>query len=494
MRKSLLLSIILVIKSLSYGQHWYGLSQSNYQGVNAFYTNTAQSVSSPFKLSFNGFATGLHFQNDYLTYKLPFTFTEWATGNVPTQYKNNNGNVAFQTDWFQENLDGSKKNMNLFSETRGPGVSFNYDRKFSFGIFTKTVVGLQVHNVDEKLARVFRHGLDSSGGNIIYNPPSQIQFGEEYGDNSMHANLNAYNEIGIGMGAVLFKNTYTTFSVGANVKYLMGMGTAYLKNNGTTFKVNGYDSINIGKTDAEYGYATPGYFQNLNSLNFLNGTPSGSGLGFDFSAYLEMKKPAGRVGRTVGEKDVEYFFRGGISILDIGGITYNENVNARKISNETNKTYVPGIAFAEAWNAGFESGLKYTDSISSELFTVEEINEIRTTLPTAIALQGDLKIISGLFIGIQAIQSFKSKESIGLRRPSSVVAIPRFEKKGFEIAIPLSLHNDYQNGSIGFFVRLGPFFFGSDNVIGSINRSSFNSFNYYAGLSYGVGNSRKNFK
>ncbi|MCO6494124.1 MAG: hypothetical protein J5I91_00385 [Bacteroidetes bacterium] len=481
---------ILTFSSASLSaQNWTGINQSNYNGANAFYYNTAMATSSPFMVSANGFAMGMNFDNNYLTYKLPFTMSQWVRGTVPSRYKDSEGRVAFQSDWFEETLDGKVKNFDFNIENRGPGAMYNYDRKFAFGFFSRTRIGLQGFGISEDLARIFRYGLDSSKS-VIFDPPNEIKFGDEISDNSFSVNINSFSEIGIGGAAAIINSQYIKFSVGANVKYLMGMGTGYVKNNGTTFKVSGYDSINFGKMDFEYGYVQPDFFSNLNSINYMNGKPAGSGFGFDLSAYVELKKPNHKIGSYVEIPDVEYFFRGGISLQDIGSIKYTEGVIARSIQNSSPKTWVPGIEFAQAWSTGLGGGMHYMDSLTRTMFQVTEINEITATLPTTLMLHGDLKIISKFYIGAQIIQSLRGRQSVSFRKPSSITLVPRFEIKGVEVSVPMSLYNDYKNANLGAFLRLGPFFFGTDNLVTSISRSSFKGFNYYFGISYGFGNSK----
>ncbi|MCO5253454.1 MAG: hypothetical protein LC109_11260 [Bacteroidia bacterium] len=489
MRLVAIVFLLSFFNSHLYAQSWSGMNQSNYNGANAFYSNTAMAVSSPFMVSVNGFSMGMNFENNYLTYKLPFSMTQWVRGTVPSQYKDSRGRVKFQNEWFEENLDGNPKNFDFNIENRGPASMYNYDRRFAVGFFSRTRIGLQGFGMSEEVARIFRYGLDSTQ-NFIYNPPNEIKFGDEISDNSFSINLNSFSEIGIGGAAALIHNKYMTVSVGANIKYLLGMGTGYVKNNGTSFKVNGFDSVSFGKTDIEYGYVQPSFYSNLNTINFMNGKPAGSGFGFDLSAYMELKKPNHRIGSYVEIPDVEYYFRGGIALQDMGSITYNTGVIARHLQNTTPKTWTPGIEFAQAWSTGMEGGLHYMDSLTKAMFQVTESNTIKATLPTTLMLHGDLKIISKFYIGAQISQSLRGKQSVSYRKPSSLTLVPRFEMKGVEVAVPMSLYNDYRNANIGAFLRLGPFFFGTDNIITSISRSSFKGFNYYFGLSYGFGNSK----
>jgi len=58
---------------------------------------------------------------------------------------------------------------------------------------------------------------------------------------------------------------------------------------------------------------------------------------------------------------------------------------------------------------------------------------------------------------------------------------PRFEGKWFEASVPLVLNNDYRNLTVGAFLRLGPFFIGSDNISGLLKSSNVKGFDLYTG-------------
>lgn len=489
MKKAILFGLIICFgHRAAQSQHWLGINQSNYSGSNHFYYNTARAVSAPNSVSANAFGGGLHFENNYLTYQMPFTFTQWVTGNVPNTYKDENGKIAFKSDWFEENLNGKAKNVDLYGENRGPATLYNYNRKIAVGFFSRTRLGLQVANVEEDLARVFRHGLDSSN-NIIYDPPNAISYGTSLEDGGFSLNMTSFSEIGLGVAVSLFENTYLKVSVGGNIKLLMGNGAGYVNNRNLRFRVEGSDSVLISEADFEYAYVQPAHFSSLNPINFFNGSFAGYGMGYDLSGYMELRRPLGRVGQRVQIPDVQYYAALGVSLLDVGGITYKDQVQGKKVTLPQPVTWVPGPQFASAWSGGLESGLNYTDSLANALFNMEEMSEITTTLPTALSIFGDFRIIPKLFVGFQWFQSLKSKDSPGLRRPSGLNVMPRFEAKAFEVSVPLSLYNDYRNATVGFFLRFGPFFMGSDNLVSSINTSSFRGLNYYAGISQGFGNS-----
>jgi len=64
--------------------------------------------------------------------------------------------------------------------------------------------------------------------------------------------------------------------------------------------------------------------------------------------------------------------------------------------------------------------------------------------------------------------------------------IPRLETKLIEVALPIGLMNDYRNGRLGFYLRIGPVFVGSDNIIGQIKSNNIYGADIYFGISTGI--------
>jgi hypothetical protein len=71
---------------------------------------------------------------------------------------------------------------------------------------------------------------------------------------------------------------------------------------------------------------------------------------------------------------------------------------------------------------------------------------------------------------------------MGMNQPSMFAITPRFESKRLDIALPISLQNGYRNLAFGVNVRVGPFFFGSDNIAGIVNIGNPKGISGYMGL------------
>ncbi|HEY1047430.1 MAG TPA: DUF5723 family protein [Bacteroidia bacterium] len=477
----------------THAQTFLGLQHSNMSGIHQAGLNPANIANSRHKMYFNGLTAGFGFNNDYIGLNLPFPYYKLITGNIPSQYKNANGGVAFDDNWLTENLNGKPKNMNLFFQTRGPGAMFQLSKGFSVGIQYKNTISFQINDVTENLARLARYGIDSSKGTVSYSGPNQFQIGSTYGDNAFTINLNAYGEIGATVAKTIINDDNFVLKVGVTPKLLLGYATGYIKNRGLLIKAPGKDTIVFKETDVEYGYTNPESFKNPGVINFgfLNNTLSGKGFGYDVGVSFQINPDATR---EVTNKANNYLFRAGISLLDAGRLSYNKNMKNTRITNTSGEKYfIINDKFADAWAQGEDRGIKYTDSVMRTLFTVDtSAKKIVTTMPTTLNLQFDYNIFKAIYIGANLSQDMRGKKNIGIRKPSYLVVIPRLETKLFELALPMGMMNDYRNPRIGLYLRVGPVFIGSDNLVGQLRNSSIYGSDIYFGISTGIPTKKKN--
>ncbi len=483
----LLLSAFLTCSLTPMSQTFLGLQHSNMSGIHQAGLNPANIANSRHKVYINGLTMGVGFSNDYLNLSLPFPFHKLITGNVPEQYKNSNGGLAIDNSWLSENLNGRSKNLNVYTQFRTPGVMYKLSKTFAVGLQYKNTLSFQINDVSEPLARLGRYGIDSSKGSIAYSGPNNFHVGETFGDNSFTVNMNAFGEIGLTLAKSLIDDGGMVLKVGATPKLLLGYATGYIKNRGILIKAPGTDTIVFGHTDVEYGYTDPSYFTNMDAINFdlINKKVQGKGFGLDIGAAIEIKPGATKI---VTSKKNNYLFRAGISLLDAGNIVYKQEVkNTHLVNNGGDKTFVMTPEFAKAWATSEEEGLKYTDSVMRTIFEIDtSAKTIKSKMPTTVNLQFDYNVFKFFYVGANISQDFRGKKSVGMRKASYVMLMPRIETKLFELCIPMGLMNDYRTGRIGFFLRVGPVFIGSDNIIGQIRSNKMNGIDFYFGISTGI--------
>ncbi len=92
-------------------------------------------------------------------------------------------------------------------------------------------------------------------------------------------------------------------------------------------------------------------------------------------------------------------------------------------------------------------------------------------LPTVINLNFDYRIVRNVYVNVMFIQSIRKKASVGYRTQSVLGVTPRFESRWFDASVPVVLSDDYRNLQIGLAFRMGPLYFGSDNIYGLLAKN-----------------------
>jgi hypothetical protein len=486
------ISLFLFAKDAT-AQTYLGLQHSNMSGIHQANLNPANIANSRHKLYINGLTAAIGFNNDYLRLNFPFPIRNLISGNVPDQYRDSSGGINFQDAWLKEDVNGKPKNMNLFLSTRTPGIMYQISKGLTVGIQYKNTLNFQINDVAEPLARLARHGIDSSNGSVTYSGPNQFNVGTNYGDNAFTINVNAYGELAGTIAKTIIKNDNMVIKAGFTPKLLFGYATGYIKNSGIQVRVPNSDSIIFNKTDVEYGYTDLSSYGNISNLknffstamSFVNNPVLGRGFGYDIGGTFEYNPESTK--KLTSDKN-NYLFRAGISLLDAGKITYNKDVKNTKITNNSGeKAFLLDSSLTSAWGKGEEEFIRHTDSVMRTIFQIDTSSKtITTTMPTTLNLQFDYNVFKFFYVGANWSQSLRSKKSVGARRPSYLTVIPRVETKLFEIAIPMGLMNDYKNGRMGLFVRVGPVFVGSDNIIGQLRSNNIYGADFYFGISTGI--------
>ncbi len=478
-----LLATLLFLFTNTQAQTFLGLQHSNMSGIHQAGLNPANIADARHRIYINGLTFGAGFNNDYLKLSLPYNlfdlFTKQSARSTPI---NNN--------WFTENLNGKPKNLNLYAQFRTPGAMFKLTKGLSVGFMFKNTFAFQVNDVAQPLARLGRYGIDSTKGTTLYSGPNQYKIGDKFEDNKFSINVNAWGEIAGTIAKTIINTETYCIKAGFTPKYLMGYATAYIKNNGVQFKLQGQDSIIFNQTDISYGYTNPTDLKNINPQGFLSEKLRGGGFGYDAGITFEYNP---KTTEALTSKKNRYLFRGGISLLDAGRISYkNPSKNVSVYNGNTDKAFVLDSNLSKAFSNGETEGLRYTDSVFRTIFTIDSSKKnIVTTMPTTLNFQFDYNVLKNFYVGVNWSQDLRGKLISGIRKPSYFMLIPRFESKLIEVSIPMGFMNDYRTGRIGAFLRIGPVFVGSDNLIGQIRSNNYYGADFYFGISTGIPSKKK---
>ncbi len=466
------------------GQNFQALSTSNRAGVHKLYFNPAELAGSAFKNLANAFTIGFSASTNAVSLNLPFSFLNIVTGNVPLQYKNSQGKINWDRSWFVLDKGNSAKYANANFEFRGPAYMQSLGKRNAVALAMRTRFNMSISNVSQNFIDFAINAIDSGLNSV-----------RSISDNSVSINANAYQEYAGSFARVIIDDETHTIKLGITAKYLQGIASGSFENKELNIALaQSDDTLFINKSDVRLQYSNIDFlnkFQNNGALSFI--TPrfrdiNGSGLGLDISgAYLWKPKASSLL---IGKSP--YLAKLGLAIMDIGTINMKQDVVQYSAKNNSPVKFYADSSFAAAFAQGADSGLAYIKKFAEQNLNYQQQNgQYIVNLPTTLSIQFDYNIIKNVFIGVNWNQALIGTKRAAFRRPSSFTAVPRFESKKIEFALPLLVYDDYKQFGVGAFLRLGPVFIGSDNLVKSITGNTLNGVDFYFGVSSGLPSKKK---
>ena len=407
------------MNTLVWAQDEMGYINSNYAGVNGLMLNPSFSVDS--KLFVDIHLVGLDvFVHNNFAFMPKGTYSP-LTLKIPSA---------------QYNTDLSMKRANFNLDLMGPGAVVSWDR-FSFGVFSRfrTVLDAKVPGA---LANLFNN-------NFIYQPYA----GHSYSVPG-YVNTMSWVEIGASFGYMFVNSSTSTIDVGVNIKRLIGVNSTSA--NLSTFDIDysGQQTFFIDHTVGEYRENTPAW--NI-------GQGFGGDIGINYQQKLEVVNGYRPNTKYSGCKHIDYKFKVGLSLLDVGGIFVSKNAIDQQF-NYTNQYFNINNPNLSNWH-GVDS------YISGELYNNTTNNRWSgywAMLPMSISGQFDYNFENHFYLNLTDISSFKIQNQV--ERINVIALTPRYETKYFEVAMPISLLN-YSYPLIGVAVRLGNNFIIGSNCLDS---------------------------
>ncbi len=465
-------------------QGFMGLSASNYAGTQALTVNPSSIADSRFRLYVNIGAADVNLYNNYLKVDMPFGLVPLVRNRAPDEYRNTRGHLKFDSNWLSQDLTGRAKFVTVSGEVRLPTVMVALPHQQSVAFGSRVRAYLQVNNVSEPLAQLSRFGLDDADELGLANQLLK--------DNRFSVNLNTWQEFNASYARVLLPAGPHFLKAGATVKYLVGLAGGYINNEGLGYIVYNSDSIQVRDRKVSYGYTDYRYYQSdygFRTRNLYNKDRLGRGMGLDVGLTYEFRPDADKYvynmdGETGLPDDTQnkYKLRVGLAIVDLGRVKY------------TNQTYVSNSKLTGSSTLPLGSldtltyrDLDHVDALVQKLVGVEtRTTTFKSRLPHTLNLTADYHLHRNYYVGALWSQSLLSRYAVGVRTFSSLTVIPRFEKKKIEVALPLSMADDYRRFGVGMMVRVGPAFIGSDNLAGVLGKGRVSGYDLYMGVAFAL--------
>lgn len=305
------LLLILVKPALLKAQSFAGYNASSYGGVYATLYNPANILDHRFRADINLVGLSVAAENNIVS-------LHFANKKKPAQFpKNiaNNGYANFQTD------------------VMGPSFMMRLSDKHAFAITTRARAQANVDRASGDFLNLsLQENIDTLNGRIIKVPAASV-------------NTHAWNELEFTYSRQIGITDLGVWKAAVSIKYLSGQGAAYLKSNKISFTY--LDSLEVdvtaqqkfgGASNAQgnINYAYASFMDDWDDYKFKFFQQPG--LGVDLGVTYEFRDELQVYETQYNTETLNYKWKAGFSITDIGSIKYKASPNSA--NNSLHGTYL----------------------------------------------------------------------------------------------------------------------------------------------------------
>ncbi len=435
----------LFFMSSSFAQEQIGLRMENYAGVGSLSINPTWQTTNPLAWDLNLIEASVFMDNNYAyfenarrrdiinaeTIRLFDEEPPFADDDLILNFYNN----------------GRKKYISIFTEVMGPSLSIRINKNHYAGFFLKVRAGISTQRFPDNLD--YLEIVDRPRGLVLEVAEAQLA-------------AMSWSEIGINYAHKI--ETYDGYlSIGGNIKFLQGYEAFYAQNNQLFEGVQQQgDTILIDTPDVGFGFTD----SNIDGEDFER-SRNGTGFGLDIGVTYIIE----------GNED-NYKLKLGASILDLGGIQFNQNARNFLIDYDAGQSFVSSDY--ENQDDIDELIEQASLDIYNDVDALQVGNSFSIGLPTALSLQADYMVMPMFYINALLVQRLSIRKP-AVQRGNLLAVAPRFEHRWFAANLPLSVYN-YQHVDIGLSLRLAFLTIGSENLGGLFGEN-----NRYTGADFYVG-------
>ncbi|SHN39088.1 DUF5723 family protein [Chitinophaga sp. CF418] len=383
-----------------------------------------------------------------------------------------------------DSLESLKKNRDYFLDTTGSGKQFGWG---NIDLMMPSVL----YSIDElqSVAFTWRVRAMANGGNVTTevanffaqdfpNPSfAKRRYDMEIANGSFHW----WNEFGFTYARVLKDDGSNVLKGGVTLKLLSGVAAGYAQVDNATFMMNSRTSGEINDGTLKVGYSEG--IANWERPNASNYKVFGNmGLGMDIGVTYEWRETMdGLTGYDDSQWNPEaddYRLRLGVSITDLGGITYKKAPNVTDLDLRTTDVNPDDLRLRKG-----ESWQQYYRRIQTYFTPVASAEKFRMNTPAALNLTADYNIDGRFFVNAGGRIALNA----GKYDPSKTYVVsyfqvtPRYDSRYIGGYLPLSVNRNGQFDA-GLGLRLGPLVIGSSTMLSNLFQKNKNRLDGFIAL------------
>jgi len=469
-RQVLIIFSLLVLTTIRVvsAQEMIGVVFGNYSGINSAIINPALMTGSKAYINVNIVSSDVFVKNNW-AYIPKEDKTLWDLFTLDTL-------VPEYGKWKYNGLYTYHRNTNptnIYQSTRLLGPSFMIQTgSHAFGLSLSLRGMTSATNIAYEMPIFMYEGM-------TYEKLQNIVFD----DYNFNFSTMTWSELAASWAWDFMRPYKAKLTFGVNLKLNLAHDGAYAVNNRAKYIIYDPKTIQIYNYDAEIAYAAPINYDSTDILiegPFIKGIGAGIDLGF---VYTRMKSSIYRRGgsKICSKPYEDYIYRIGVSILDIGAVSFNKNAQKHNYNDVS-------VYWAQFDTLEYHSFNSIMQDLSKAFYG--DPNKSKTAekfsipLPATLSLQFDAHIKRNLYVSALVIQplAFSKRQ---LMRPVQYAITPRFENDYFAISIPLSL-SQYKYFRLGTAIRLGPLTVGSERLGTLLGISDLDGMDLYMSLKFSL--------
>lgn len=470
---TILFLLILFCYKTVRAQEMLGVTLGNYSGVSSLMVNPAMLANTKFYLDINLVSADLFIRNNF-AYIPSADASVYSLirdrNNLPTYGPNNDIN-------FEHYDNKDLKFATISAKVMGPSAMIQLG-KHAFALSTSAHIFTSANRIPYEMPLFGYYGMDTA---FLHN----INFK----DYDIDANTAAWMDVGLSYAYIAYEYLDQKITVGATLKYIWSYAGIYAESSNADYIVVNDSTINIKNLSATAGYAVPVDYSGGDQL-YNNPFFKGHGFGMDLGVvYVKKKKIDNERWNSLCEQEFDdYVFRLGVSVLDVGKITYKDNAELRAYEN-VQKYWIDYDTMSFTSVNDLFIGLDDVFQQSSY-----QSSKFNIGLPAALSVQADYNIHKNFYTAGYWIHPIRLNRH-SMRRPAQIAIVPRYESEYFEVNLPISVY-EYKYPRVGLSARFWFFTIGTERLGTWLGISDLNGLDIYASIKFGFGkgNCRIRFK
>lgn len=457
-RNRLLLFIAGICAAItSQAQSFPGYHTSQYAGIHAVPFNPASAAGSRYRWDVNIVGLDARAGNTYTK----FEKSSLLSGDSLRQWR----------DYFPDTNATRKQYGWGSADVMMPSGLYAIDEKQSVA-FTWRVRG-----------SAYGGGMETPTANFFSNNYPNPNYknrniGDSYGAGFGHW----WNEFGLSYARVIRDRGDHRWKAGVTLKYLSGQAAIYAVGRDGSLLLKDQNLLDINRGTVRYAYNTE-LDTNSDSWQSLYSPFQNPGIGADIGVIYEWRPDNDGFGSIYEGADWNpdadtWKARFGISIVDIGGISYDKSLISADLDMRA-QSY-PANMLGKRKE---ESLRQYANRLGNTFTRLESEGTFFMNLPTSLNLMGDYNVDGRFFVSASATIALTGgmKDDNKTSALTQLMVTPRYETRHLGAYLPLSV-NRFGQADAGLALRAGPLVLGSSSLFTTLFQSRINHADVFVAL------------